>query len=125
MIVINRKNSLLFLVLIFLNPSALADSEYQVKCVPDSVIHDDILGCYIERFKIVDKKLNAIYKEKINSLTKKRKLELQKSQRNWIKKKESLCIVDEVNYGRESHFDAIQCEIDMTNQRIEFLKRYK
>ncbi|MCU4416162.1 DUF1311 domain-containing protein [Acinetobacter bereziniae] len=43
----------------------------------------------------------------------------------WIKERETQCVVDEANYDRESHFDALQCEIDMTKERINFIKKYK
>ncbi|NNG82202.1 hypothetical protein E0409_10440 [Acinetobacter sp. ANC 4862] len=41
-----------------------------------------------------------------------------------MKLKESTCVADEKNYGRESHFDAMQCQIDMTKERILFLEKY-
>ncbi|AXQ24166.1 DUF1311 domain-containing protein [Acinetobacter wuhouensis] len=111
--------------MLFGSTLTFADADYQVKCVPNSTMHNDILGCYIDEYKTADKKLNTAYKQKMAGLKKNRKEELQRLQRNWIKEKESKCVVDEANYGRESHFDAMQCEIDMTNDRIKFLKKYK
>lgn len=125
MIVINNKIYLLILFFIFSSSPVFADTEYQVKCIPNSVVYNDILGCYIDEFKAVDKELNITYKKRINNLKKDKKDNLQNSQRNWIKVKESLCVADEANYGRESHFDAMQCEIDMTKKRIDFLKNFK
>lgn len=125
MIVINKRRSILVLFLIFIKPFVFANTIYQIKCVPDSVMHNDILGCYIDQYQIVDKQLNEVYKNKINKLSEKDKIELRNLQLKWIKEKELSCIVDEANYGRESHFDAMQCEIDMTEQRIKFLKGYK
>lgn len=100
-----------------------ADTE--LKCIPDSVVHNDILSCYIEEYSAVDKKLNDAYKQKIEVLKKSKRDKLQKLQRQWIAKKESSCVADEANYGRESHFDAVQCEIDMTKERLAFLQNYK
>jgi len=123
--VINSKIYLFILIMLFGSTLAFADAEYQVKCVSDSTMHNDILGCYIDEYRVADKKLNITYKQKMADLKKNRKEELQLLQRNWIKEKKSKCVVDEANYGRESHFDAMQCEIDMTNDRIKFLKKYK
>lgn len=121
----NSKIYLFILTMLFGSTLTFADADYQVKCVPNSTVHNDILGCYIDEYNIIDKKLNTTYKQKMASLKKIRKEELQRLQRNWIKEKEGKCVADEANYGRESHFDAMQCEIDMTNDRIKFLKKYK
>lgn len=111
--------------MLFGNSLAFADADYQVKCVPDSTVFNEILSCYIDEYKSVDKKLNTIYKQKIANLKKSKKNQLQQSERNWIKEKDSKCVADEANYGRESHFDAMQCQIDMTKQRIEFIRKFK
>jgi len=121
----NSKSYLFILIMVFGSTLAFANGSYQVKCIPNSPIHNDILGCYIDEYKVANKKLNTTYKQKMADLEKNRKKELQRLQRNWIKEKKSKCVVDEANYGRESHFDAMQCEIDMTNDRIKFLKKYK
>lgn len=122
---ISSKFYLFILIVMFVSTSIFADANHQVKCVPNSTSYNDILGCYIDEYKIADKNLNIVYKEKMVYLKKNHKVELQRLQRHWIKEKESTCVVDEANYGRESHFDAMQCEIDMTNERIKFLKDYK
>ncbi|NUG79727.1 DUF1311 domain-containing protein, partial [Acinetobacter bereziniae] len=112
-------------IILFGNTLAFADTSYQVKCVPNSTNHNDIVGCYIDEYKVVDNKLNTTYKQKMANLKKSNKEELQRLQHIWIKERETQCVVDEANYGRESHFDAIQCEIDMIKERINFIKKYK
>ena len=114
---------LIVFVIVFCS-STYAD-EHSVTCIPESTQHNDILGCYINEFKLVDQKLNQMYQNKIHQLSKIKAEQLQESQRIWLKSKIQACTVDEDNYGRESHFDAIQCEIDMTNGRIEFLELKK
>lgn len=121
----NRKFYLFILMMLFGSTLVFADTDYQVKCVPNSTIHNDVLGCYIDEFKDVDKKLNTIYKNKMAILKKNKMNKLQQLQRRWVIEKERKCVVDEANYGRESHFDAIQCQIDMSKERIEFIKKYK
>lgn len=120
MIVFNKK--ILIFILLFIN--SITCFAYNQKCVPDSVIFNDILGCYINEYNKYDKKLNGLYTYKISKLSKVKKNKLKNSQREWIKLKESLCVADEKNYGRESHFDAMQCQIDMTKERILFLEKY-
>ena len=109
------------------NPLAQSgtDKEYRAACVPDSVLHDEILGCYLDEFSASDKKLNIIYKQRMDILSTNKKKKLKKEQRNWIKGKGALCVADEANYGRESHFDAMQCQIDITNERINYIRKYK
>ncbi|WP_338560382.1 lysozyme inhibitor LprI family protein [Acinetobacter sp. KS-LM10] len=121
----NRKFYFFILMMLFGSTLVFADTDFQVKCVPNSTIHNDILGCYIDEFKDVDKKLNTTYKNKMAILKKNKMNKLQQLQRSWVIKKERKCVVDEANYGRESHFDAIQCQIDMSKERIEFIKKYK
>lgn len=126
MIAINRHIFYVAVITLFANFNTVASTseDYRAKCVPDSTVFNDILGCYIDDYENADKKLNITYKEKMNSLSKNRQLKLKQSQRSWIKKVDSSCVTDEAQYGRESHFDAMQCRIDMTNQRIKYLKKY-
>lgn len=120
MIVFNKK----LISFILLSTSSITCFAYNQKCVPNSIIFNEILECYISDYKKYDKKLNKLYKNKISKISEIKKNKLKNSQREWIKLKESKCIADEKNYGRESHFDAIQCQIDMTKERISFLERY-
>ena len=40
------------------------------------------------------------------------------------KKKEKICVANEEEFGRESHFEAIACQTEMTKERILFLEKY-
>ncbi|MDR2061948.1 MAG: lysozyme inhibitor LprI family protein [Acinetobacter sp.] len=71
-----------------------------------------------------DKELNSVYKSKISKLSQNEKEKLKASQRNWVKKKEKLCMANEDEFGRESHFEAIACQTEMTKERISFLRKY-
>jgi len=88
------------------------------------VVFNDILNCFLIEFKKVDKDLNFIYQKKMEKLSEKDRIKLKISQRNWIKKKENLCVANEEEYGRESHFEALACQTKMTKERILFLKNY-
>ena len=55
---------------VFGSTLAFADADYQVKCVPNSTMHNDILGCYIDEYRVADKKLNIAYKQKMADLKK-------------------------------------------------------
>lgn len=127
MTAINSRMILIFFAISLINPLAQSgtDKEYRTVCVPDSVLHNEILGCYLDEFSASDKKLNIIYKQKMEILSTNKKKKLKKEQRNWIKEKDALCVADEANYGRESHFDAMQCQIDIINERINYIRKYK
>lgn len=56
--------------MVFGSTLAFADADYQVKCVPNSTMHNDILGCYIDEYRVADKKLNIAYKQKMADLKK-------------------------------------------------------
>lgn len=102
---------------------AYADKEI-LTCKPDSTVFNGILNCYLIDYKKNDKELNSVYQNKISKLSKEAKGKLKVSQRNWIKKKEALCVASEEEFGRESHFEAIACQTEMTKERISFLRKY-
>ena len=62
MAAINSRMILIFFAISLVNPLAQSgtDKEYRTVCVPDSVLHDEILGCYLDEFSASDKKLNII-----------------------------------------------------------------
>ena len=59
-----------------------------------------------------------------NSELAKERVKLRESQRAWVKKKEKICVANEEEFGRESHFEAIACQTEMTKERILFLEKY-
>ncbi|QHH94961.1 DUF1311 domain-containing protein [Acinetobacter gyllenbergii] len=111
------------LYLIWLTMYVYADKNI-LTCKPESTVFNDILNCYLIEYKENDKELNSVYKNKISKLSQDEKEKLKTSQKNWVKKKEKLCIANEDEFGRESHFEAIACQTEMTKERISFLKRY-
>lgn len=110
-------------ILVCLAMSAYADKDV-LNCKPDRTVFNDILDCYLIEYKENDKELNSIYKNKISKLSQPEKEKLKTSQRNWVKKKEKLCMANEDEFGRESHFEAIVCQTEMTKERISFLRKY-
>ncbi len=120
MIVINNK-LIVFLILMITTACTNAN---EAQCIPHSVVFNDIMNCYVEDYKKYDRKLNNLYQKKRLGLSKVEKIKLQSSQKKWIQLKEEICIADEENYGRESHFDAMICQIEMTQKRIIYLERY-
>lgn len=120
--VMNKKIQI-YILTIFISSCAFADKVGSV-CIPDSTVFNDILNCYLADYKKNDKILNEIYQNKISNLSKRNKEKLRESQRDWIKEKEAVCVADENEYGRESHFEAIKCQTEMTKERISFLKKY-
>ncbi|MBJ8417073.1 DUF1311 domain-containing protein [Acinetobacter courvalinii] len=111
------------LYLVWLAMSAYADKDV-VTFKPDSTFFNDILNCYLIEYKENDKELNSVYKNKISKLSQDEKEKLKTSQRNWVKEKEKLCMANENEFGRESHFEAIACQTEMTKERISFLRKY-
>ncbi|WP_151869177.1 lysozyme inhibitor LprI family protein [Acinetobacter soli] len=122
MTTINKKINILILS-VLMSSCVHADQDI-VTCKPNSVVFNDILNCFLIEFKKVDKDLNFIYQKKMEKLSEKDRIKLKISQRNWIKKKENLCVANEEEYGRGSHFEALACQTKMTKERILFLKNY-
>lgn len=118
-----NKKIQIYILTIFISSCAFAD-KVSSACIPESTVFNDILNCYLADYKKNDKILNALYQKKISNLSKGNKEQLRESQRDWIKEKENVCVADENEYGRESHFEAIKCQTEMTKERISFLKKY-
>ncbi|MBJ9935702.1 hypothetical protein BFR77_00390 [Acinetobacter pittii] len=118
-----NKRIQIYILTIFISSCTFAEKVSSV-CIPDSTVFNDILNCYLADYKKNDKILNSLYQKKISTLSKENKKKLRDSQREWVKKKEIICVADESEYGRESHFEAIECQTEMTKERISFLKKY-
>ncbi|MDF2791904.1 MAG: hypothetical protein K0S80_5006 [Neobacillus sp.] len=117
------KSLKIYILTIFISSFAFADKIGSV-CIPDSRVFNEILNCYLADCKKNNKILNEISQKKISNLSKGNKEKLRESQRDWIKEKEAVCVADENEYGRESHFEAIKCQTEMTKERISFLNKY-
>ena len=122
MIAINKKIKISILT-IFISSYVFADEDSLV-CKPDSTVFNDILSCYLIDYKKNDQILNSLYKKKISKLSEEERVKLRESQRTWVKKKEKICVANEEEFGRESHFEAIACQTEMTKERILFLEKY-
>ena len=122
MIAINKKIKISILT-IFISSYVFADEDSLV-CKPDSTVFNDILSCYLIDYKKNDQILNSLYKKKVSKLSEEERVKLRESQRAWVKKKEKICVANEEEFGRESHFEAIACQTEMTKERILFLEKY-
>lgn len=94
---------------------------------PDATTFQEIISCLNEDYKFYDNELNKIYKLKMKTLMADKQKNLRKLERIWIKQKDLECnsLIDEKNFGKESHFSAIECITNMTKERINFLKKYQ
>lgn len=118
-------NKILLFLIVFIGMTAQAE---KVKCTnPNATTFEGMIICLDEDYKFFDEELNKIYKEKIQTLNPSKQKNLRKLERQWIQRRDFKCnsLVDEINYGKESHFSAIECMTDMTKERIEFLKKYQ
>ena len=123
MIAINKKIKISILT-IFISSCVFADEDSLV-CKPDSTVFNDILSCYLIDYKKNDQILNSLYKKRVSKLSEEERVKLRESsQRAWVKKKEKICVANEEEFGRESHFEAIACQTEMTKERILFLEKY-
>ena len=122
MIAINKKIKISILT-IFISSCVFADEDSLV-CKPDSTVFNDILSCYLIDYKNNDQILNSLYKKRVSKLSEEERVKLRESQRAWVKKKEKICVANEEEFGRESHFEAIACQTEMTKERILFLEKY-
>lgn len=90
----------------------------------DLSITADIRNCLNRQYKIADRLLNNIYKQLMTRLGEPRKSSLKKEQIAWIKEKEKTC----KNAGKESEGGTLEpvmiadCEVEMTQQRVIYLK---
>ncbi|MBN2287667.1 MAG: DUF1311 domain-containing protein [Tissierellales bacterium] len=93
----------------------------------DLAITGDLIECLDRKYAIADKKLNDVYKDLMSRLEKSRKSALINEQRAWIKEKELKC----TEAGKEMEggtFEIVMikdCLVQMTEERIEYLKNFK
>lgn len=100
----------------------------KVRCAnPNGTTFNEISTCLYEDYQFYDKQLNVVYKRKLSSLSSYKKSKLRLSELKWIQTRDRECnaLVDELNYGKESHFAATECKTDMTKERIKYIKNYK
>lgn len=74
--------------------------------------------CHIVDFNTVNEKMNRVYKEVSESSTNIK--QLNQSQSTWVKQLKTTC---EAQSKVKIYFAEIQCKIDMTQERINYLKK--
>jgi uncharacterized protein YecT (DUF1311 family) len=86
----------------------------------------EMIECASERYDRYDRELNIVYQNKIKILQKNEANKLRISQRKWISKKEASCnTYTEEENGSNGRLESSECFIQMTKERIEFLRGYK
>jgi uncharacterized protein YecT (DUF1311 family) len=83
--------------------------------------------CLNRQFQAVDGELNAVYKDLMARLDKAQKTTLRNAQRAWVKEKEVKCAQagEEAKGGTLEAVLISACQVQMTEQRVTFLKHYK
>lgn len=93
----------------------------------DLSITAEQVECLDRKYAAADKELNNIYKQTMSSLAESRKSALKKEQVTWIKEKESKC----AKAGKEQEGGTLEtvmikdCFVQMTEQRVAYLKTFK
>ncbi len=121
-----KKNIVIMAFLIaFINKEAIA-SENNFECSKEAITQVQIDACASEKYKLADKEMNDLY-FKLNSILKSENMkqkELLQSQRSWIKTRDSDCqLYTTISGGGSiSNFINLECLIEKTTLRINFLK---
>lgn len=84
------------------------------------------LECLDRKYSTADKQLNDVYKQLAAGLDESRKAALKKEQITWIKDKEAKCPQAGKEKGGTLEPVAIaECKVQMTDQRLSYLRNYK
>jgi uncharacterized protein YecT (DUF1311 family) len=104
-------------------------SASKIQSCADSSGVDEEIDCLLAKNKIADKELNDEYKKLMPSLDEARKTNLKIEQRAWLKEKEQKCDATALGYqvgiGSGWKVGPLECELEMINQRVVYLKNYK
>lgn len=92
----------------------------------ESTVWNDILHCYIQNQQAHQQRLEHEYQQTLKRIKKKDRPKFIDAQQQWQKQIHRACerFHHQHLYGREGAFDAIQCEIDEIEKRINWLKHY-
>lgn len=107
--------------LFLFNDSYAEDIPY---CDPDSAQNDNLRRCAYQSLNGADKDLNATYQRVIKQLSSSEQIQLKKSERLWIKRKEQECYSPKALEGAGTTTD-IDCGIDKTVNRNDYLTMYE
>lgn len=110
-----------FLSLLFYHYAYAKDKPY---CDPESAQSDNLRQCAYQSLDTTDKDLNIVYQRLIKQLSAPEQIQLKKSERLWIKRKEQDCYSPQALEGRETTTD-IDCGTDKTTHRIAYLTMYE
>ena len=93
----------------------------------DLAVTTDMRECIHRKFTQSDAELNASYKKLMAALNTDEKSELKKLQVSWIKEKEKKCQAagSQFEGGTMEAVAVDDCYLDMTIQRVDFLKNYR
>jgi uncharacterized protein YecT (DUF1311 family) len=87
-----------------------------------------IFDCYSEEFQRRDKVLNESYRALIEALPPMRRRALVASQRQWLVRRDPICIEQAEREmgvgGQDTKLAGFQCVLDETNKRINWFRRY-
>lgn len=122
-----KKVIILALTVFVLSPIAKADSS------SEQINYEQIKGAYSK----ADTELNSVYNKQIQEYKKEgtefygqnepRDIYLKKSQLAWIKMRDASCDYETYESKTGTAFSSIyeKCLLDKTNERIEYLKKFK
>lgn len=93
----------------------------------DISITSENLECLDRKYNVADEELNKVYKQLMSTLEDSKKSSLKKEQMSWIKEKESKCETagKEVEGGSLEPVLIKGCFLQMTEKRLEYLKKVK
>ncbi len=82
------------------------------------------ISCLKSEFNTADRELNRVYKKLRKKLTKEEAMDMRDDSRNWIDRKEYICGWAKEMYEdrQEGEFQYLTCLIDMTVDRVKFLR---
>ena len=87
----------------------------------------DQMECLDRKYKQADSDLNATYKSLMSSLPEDRKAALRTEQRAWVSEKTKACADagKEFAGGQMEGVVSLDCQVQQTEKRLEYLKRFK
>lgn len=113
-------------------PNAQPEQDDQVEQVGickglDLTVTPDQIECLNRKFTSVDQQLNETYKQLMVTLDDSRKSALKKEQVAWVKEKESKCnqAGKEFEGGTMEIVLIADCEVEMTEKRLAYLKNFQ
>lgn len=124
----SRLSVLLAIMLFFVNVTARSDSAPEKEATDIPMSQRDMNDGYAKQFKLVDDKLNRLYKEKIDVIkTPTNKVRFRDAQRAWISFRDKVCLYEastREETGSIWSLGYFYCMERHTRRRIEDLEEY-